>query len=213
MKSKNEPIVLSGRVYLDGILAQDNAHFALPAVLMVGDIKLHNVNREGKRQRFGQTISYTGFIVANVYDGKRFRKLLLRKLAAVESTHTGPVARREAASAVARHLRTLVRREAVWFANDSGYEVTRVVVQDLAPKPATAPAAAVEKKAPVDADLPKTVAPVAVEKTVPVAVGGAEVSVTVNVSVNVGPACPNKVRRSRRGKQNDNQLELFVGEK
>jgi len=203
MKSKNEPIVLSGRVYLDGILAQDNAHFALPAVLMVGDIKLHNVNREGKRQRFGQTISYTGFIVAGVYDGKRFRKLLLRKLAAVESTHTGPVARREAASAVARHLRTLVRREAVWFANDSGYEVTRVVVQDLAPKPA-------QKPDPKPATVPVVAA---VEKTVPVAVGGAEVSVTVNVSVNVSPACPNKARRTRRGKQNDNQLELFVGEK
>jgi hypothetical protein len=123
MKVKNEPIVLSGRVYLDGILADDLSSLALPAKLMVGDIKLHNVLKGGSRPRFGQTVSFSGFIVANVYDGKRFRRLLLRKLGAVESTYVGPVERRERSANIVRYLRTLVRRQAVWFAADHGYEV------------------------------------------------------------------------------------------
>jgi len=226
MKSKNEPIVLSGRVYLDGILAQDNIHLALPRVLMVGDIKLHNVNKDGKRQRFGQTITYTGFIVATIYDGKSFRRLLLRKLGAVESTHTGPVARRETASNIVRYLRTLVRRQAEWFADESGYAVTRVVVAQLgAPGAIGAQPAFKEKKTveapvatPVDATAKATPAPQAVEKTVAVdGVAAPGVSVTVSVSVKVD--CPNRStasrgRRNRRGKGKDtNQLELFAGEK
>ncbi|MBS1992990.1 MAG: hypothetical protein JSS83_20875 [Cyanobacteria bacterium SZAS LIN-3] len=192
MKSKNEPIVLSGRVYLDGILAEDNFQLALPAKLVAGDIKLHNVNREGRRQRYGQTITFTGFIVATVYDGKRFRRLLLRKLGAVESTHTGVVQRRETASSMVRYLRTLVRRQAVWFAADHGFEVTRTVVAEAPVAPAAAE---------------KTVAaPAAVEKS------GAEVAakpaVTAPVPANHGHSLVTRKRRSRRP-VNSNQLELF----
>ena len=52
----NEPIVLSGRVYLAGFLAQEVSGFDLPATLRAGDIKLHNVPKAGKRQRYGQAV-------------------------------------------------------------------------------------------------------------------------------------------------------------
>jgi hypothetical protein len=137
---KNEPIVLSGSVFLNGILAEDNPRAGMPAKLEVGDIRLHNVNKLGERPRFGEKVTFSGFIVASVWNGKKFRKLLLRKRGAVESTYEGPVARRERAIALMRHLATLVRRQAVWFPQDSGYEVPRdssVMPSDTAATPVT----------------------------------------------------------------------------
>lgn len=121
--ASNEPIVLSGRVYLDGFVAQEVDRFHLPAQLRRGDIKLHNVNRSGSRPRFGQTISFGGFLAAGIWDGKRWRKLLLRKKAAVEATHTGVVEMRSVAVACVGTLTRLVGWTAVWFTKDSGYEV------------------------------------------------------------------------------------------
>jgi len=197
MKVKNEPIVLSGRVYLDGILADDLSSLALPARLMVGDIKLHNVRKSGNRPRFGQTVTFSGFIVANIYDGKRFRRLLLRKLGAVESTYVGPVERRERSANIVRYLRTLVRRQAIWFAADSGYEVTRNTV------------------APTPQPEPKPVA------TQPVAPSRAESQTAANATVAAATAAnthgrtivPARVARRRRSggkKVDENQLPLFT---
>ncbi len=206
---KNGPIVLSGRVYLDGILSDDLPSLALPAKLMVGDIKLHNVRKGGNRPRFGQTVSFAGFIVANVYDGKRFRRLLLRKLGAVESTYVGPVGRREVSANVVRYLRTLVRRQAVWFDQDHGYQVTRNTVATVPPQTveqpkAVATGAVVEKSAPVPATTPM---PVAVTVEVKVSVGGQPISTTT--SYHGRTAVPRRQSRSRKSGAGENQLTLF----
>lgn len=125
MKKKiaNEPIVLSGRVYLDGFLVEQVNRFHLPAELRRGDIRLHNVNRPGQRPRFGGTVSFGGFIAASIWDGKSWRRLLLRKKAAVEATHTGVVQMRSRAVECVGTLTRLVGWTAVWFTNDKGYEV------------------------------------------------------------------------------------------
>ncbi|MBU6452461.1 MAG: hypothetical protein KGS72_11820 [Cyanobacteria bacterium REEB67] len=183
---KNEPIVLSGSVFLDGILAEDIPRARMPARLNVGDIRLHNVNKPGERPRFGEKVTFSGFIVAGIWDGKKFRRLLLRKLGAVESTYVGPVARRERSMVVLRYLSTLVRRQAVWFAEDSGYEVTRTVVTtSSAPAADVAPVVAsvkAEEPAPLStvASAPTTPATPPVPSTASVAV-----SVTVKVKVQV----------------------------
>lgn len=202
MKVKNEPIVLSGRVYLDGILADDLSSLALPAKLMVGDIKLHNVLKQGSRPRFGQTVSFSGFIVANVYDGKRFRRLLLRKLGAVESTYVGPVERRERSANIVRYLRTLVRRQAVWFATDHGYEVTRNTVAAPAPVPQAEakPVVAKPAAAPKPVAVPVTAAPVTVEAK----------QEQERSSAPTHTRVPVKRRRTRKTKVDSNQLPLFT---
>lgn len=118
-----EPIVLSGRVYLDGFAVEQVNRFHLPAELRRGDIRLHNVNRSGQRPRFGGVVSFAGFLSACVWDGKGWRKLLLRKKAAMEATHTGVVEMRQRAVDCVGALTRLVGWTAVWFAKDSGYEV------------------------------------------------------------------------------------------
>ena len=87
----NEPIVLSGRVYLAGFLAQEVSGFDLPATLRAGDIKLHNVPKAGKRQRYGQSVEFSGFFAASIWNGKRFCRLLMRKKAAMDATYMGIV--------------------------------------------------------------------------------------------------------------------------
>lgn len=197
-KAINEPIVLSGRVYFEGFLAEV-AGFAAPSSTLVGDIRMHNVNKPGKRSRFGQTVEFSGFYSASVYDGKRWRRLLLRRHAAVDASYVGAIARRDKAVSCRAHLLTLAGRTAVWVKEDSGYEVTYKSATPksavAAPSPAAAaPKPAVTAKAPV-ADAPQ---PVVTEKA-PVA--DAKLPC---------PQCPAlKKRRVRRRKPNPNQMELF----
>jgi hypothetical protein len=216
-KPKNEPIVLSGSVFLDGILAEDYPRARMPAELAVGDIRLNNVNKRGERLRFGETVTYSGFIVANVYDGKRFRRLLLRKLGAVESTYVGPAARRERAVALMRHLATLVRRQAFWFAQDSGYAVPRNGAAVHANTTATAAATKPASTAAAVAPAPQAVTPVLPAASAPTA---ATVSVTVTVDVKgAGQTVVRttteaqhfaaRQRRRRKVAVDENQLPLF----
>lgn len=183
-KAINEPIVLSGRVYFEGFLAEV-AGFAAPSTTLVGDIRMHNVNKPGKRSRFGQTVEFSGFYSASVYDGKRWRRLLLRRHAAVDASYVGAIARRDKAVACRSHLITLAGRKAVWVKEDSGYEVT---YKSAETKAAAAPKPVAEAPKPV-AEVPK---PVAEAKSLPC------------------PQCPAlKKRRVRRRKPNPNQMELF----
>jgi len=212
----NEPIVLSGSVLLDGILAEDHPRARMPAKLEVGDIKLHNVNKPGERPRFGEKVTFSGFIVANVWNGKRFRRLLLRKLGAVESTYIGPVARRERSIAVLRHLSTLVRRQTVWFADDKGYEVTRNLV---AASSEAATTTLDTRVAPIPTD-PATI-PLAVPSTteIPRKSDGADVSkIVTGEGKDAGPSVlqattevHHATTRNRRRSiaPNKNQLDLF----
>jgi len=208
MKVKNEPIMLSGRVYLDGILCQDLPSLALPAILLPGDIKVHNVLKPGSRLRFGQTVTFSGFMVANVYDGKRFRRLLLRKRGAVESTYKGTVERRERSAAIVRYLRTLVRREAVWHVQDKGYEVSYASALSSVEqtKPLAAPASQIASSTVVETKTAAVVEPHGLA-------ANAVVHSTATAAPNKPTATAHRLlarRRRRRKNVCENQLPLFT---
>lgn len=208
-KAINEPIVLSGRVYFEGFLAEV-AGFAAPSTTLVGDIRMHNVNKPGKRSRFGQTVEFSGFYSASVYDGKRWRRLLLRRHAAVDASYVGAIARRDKAHACRSHLLTLSGRTAVWVKDDSGYEVTystQSTVSKAASKaPAQAPAVA---KAPQPAAASKPAAEAAAPVVEAAAVAEATASVAEVKTVPCSQCPALKKRRVRRRKPNPNQMELF----
>lgn len=182
----NEPIVLSGRVYLAGFLAQEVSGFDLPATLRAGDIKLHNVPKAGKRQRYGQAVEFSGFFAASIWNGKRFCRLLMRKKAAMDATYMGIVELRSKARTCAIDLRRLSALQAVWVAADHGYEVTYNAsshplshsTPQATSQPATKPV--VEKPA---AEKP-AVETAAAKEVVPAAVT-TKVDVTVSVAVSV----------------------------
>ncbi|MBK7747840.1 MAG: hypothetical protein IPI39_11375 [Candidatus Obscuribacter sp.] len=212
-KQPNQPIVLSGRVFFDGFLAEvteagRTAGASRPAVLLPGDIKLHNVNKGGTRPRFGQDVSFDGFISAGVYDGKCFRRLLLRQHAAVDASYQGAIARRDKAHACRRHLLNLGGKCAVWVDKDSGYIVT---YKDNSSRPVT------DKPAPAAAN-PAAVQPTttAAASAIP-SVDMAPVAVTTSTTAAVDkPAATPDVhkpvkRRTRRRKVNPNQLDMFGG--
>lgn len=215
-KQPNQPIVLSGRVFFDGFLAEvteagRTAGASAPAVLLPGDIKLHNVNKGGTRPRFGQDVSFDGFISAGVYDGKRFRRLLLRQHAAVDASYQGAIARRDKAHACRRHLLNLAGKCAVWVDKDSGYTVT---YKDNSSRPAvvkTAPAA--------DKPAPAANSPATDKQHKPAAASAIVAPVVVTTSTAAAadkpaatPAVHKPVkRRIRRRKVNPNQLDMFGG--
>ncbi|CAN5146920.1 hypothetical protein BH11CYA1_BH11CYA1_28260 [soil metagenome] len=142
-----EPIVLSGRVYLAGFLADEVSGFDLPAVLRAGDIKLHNVPKAGKLQRYGQPVEFSGFFAASIWNGKRFCRLLMRKKAAMDATYMGIVELRSKARTCAVDLRRLMALQAVWVAADHGYEVTYNASSHPLSHGATSVASAAEKPA------------------------------------------------------------------
>jgi hypothetical protein len=182
----NEPIVLSGRVYLAGFLAETVNGFDLPATLRVGDIKLHNVAKAGKRQRFGQPVEFSGFFAASIWNGKRYCRLLMRKKAAMDATYMGLVELRSKARTCVLDLRRLSALQAVWVAADHGYEVTyNASSHPLAhtAQPASAvPPAAISPTA--DKPVVKEVTPTAVNKAPTTAPTKVEVVVSVVVETS-----------------------------
>lgn len=171
----NEPIVLSGRVYLAGFLAQEVSGFDLPATLRAGDIKLHNVPKAGKRQRYGQSVEFSGFFAASIWNGKRFCRLLMRKKAAMDATYMGIVELRSKARTCAIDLRRLSALQAVWVAADHGYEVTYNASSH--PLSHTSPQATSQAVAKPAAET------AAAKEVVPAAVTTTKVAVTVSVVV------------------------------
>lgn len=114
MKTANEPIVLSGRVYFAALLACELSP-GLPERPQRGDVKLINVER-GK----------VWFIRAYVAeDGKRWRNLALRKEAAVPATYTSRPGCFERGRAVRQHLLTLRGLKATWSTDGETYEVVK----------------------------------------------------------------------------------------
>lgn len=212
-KQPNQPIVLSGRVFFDGFLAEvteagRTAGASAPAVLLPGDIKLHNVNKGGTRPRFGQDVSFDGFISAGVYDGKRFRRLLLRQHAAVDASYQGAIARRDKAHACRRHLLNLGGKCAVWVDKDSGYTVT---YKDNSSRPAAVKSAPVADSATtVKATTPATTSDIPGVSGAPAAV---TTSTTAAADKPVATPTGHKPvkRRTRRRKVNPNQLDMFGG--
>lgn len=188
----NEPIILSGRVYLAGFLSQEVSGFDLPATLRAGDIKLHNVPKAGKRQRYGQSVEFSGFFAASIWNGKRFCRLLMRKKAAMDATYMGIVELRSKARTCVIDLRRLSALQAVWVADDHGYEVTYNAsshpLSHTAPQ-ATSQSAAKPVVAKSAADKTAAEKPaaetVAAKEVVPAAVTTTKVDVTVSVAVSV----------------------------
>ena len=212
-KQPNQPIVLSGRVFVDGFLAEvaaagRTAGATRPAVRLPGDITLHNVNQGGTRPRFGQDVSFDGFISAGVYDGKCFRRLLLRQHAAVDASYQGAIARRDKAHACRRHLLNLGGKCAVWVDKDSGYTVT---YKDNSSRPAAV------KPAPVAANpaAEKPTTPAAVSAAVDLSPAPVAVATSTTTAADkpvATPAVHKPVkRRTRRRKVNPNQLDMFGG--
>lgn len=201
-KTASEPIVLSGRVYFKGFLA-DIAGSPVPekGVILRGDLRLHNVSKQGSRPRFGsREESFEGFYSASVYDGKNWRRLLMRQHAAVDATYSGAIARRDKAASCKRHLETLRSKVAVWDDKESGflvsYNANRAAAHVSAPV-APAPVAA----APASAPAAPAPAPVAVSK--PTAVSAEPRSPS-------GKTYVKPHRRPRKPKaKNSNQGELF----
>lgn len=200
MKKKRtcEPIQLSGRVYFKGFLAEI-AGSPLPATVLTGDIRLHNVPKSGSRPRYGQTVEFAGFFSASVYDGKTWRRLLMRKHAAVDATYIGVIERRDKAYACRRHLISLGGKTASWVESDAGYEVVYQTASST-----------VHKEAPA----PKTVAPAKAEVAVVTSSGAADgVHVQVNVHVHhPAPPALKPRRKSRRKAVHPGQLSLFDAE-
>ncbi len=220
-KQPNQPIVLSGRVFFDGFLAEvteagRTAGASRPVVLLPGDIKLHNVNKGGSRPRFGQDVSFDGFISAGVYDGKKFRRLLLRQHAAVDASYQGAIARRDKAHACRRHLLNLGGKCAVWVDKDSGYTVT---YKDNSSRPVTAkPAPAADKPTSDDvtntaSDKATTLAAITASPTVDLAPVVVTTSTTPAADKPAATPTGHKPvkRRARRRKVNPNQLDMFGG--
>lgn len=106
MKTANEPIVLSGRVFVAKLLAEELTHLRMPERVNAGDVKLIAVPK-GK--------GYAGFIRAYIAEGSnRWRNLALKKKAAVSATYDDQPGRRERARQVAEHVRSLAGYTATW---------------------------------------------------------------------------------------------------
>lgn len=214
MKANNIPIRLSGRVFVDKLLAVKLPYYALERVseLREGDLKLIAVpDQKGH--------GYTGFIRAWIWQscgkGGSWRNLAIREKAGTEAIYHGDVLMVEKAREVMNHMAALRGNTATKRENKRYYFVrydsSRVVPTYDPPhkaQPATvAPAANVVNTAPAQAVVEKTV-------VVDAATGGdTTVSIAVSVKVTTKTATPvtaGSGRSRRRGKKEDpNQGRLF----
>ena len=203
-KATNEPIVLSGRVYFEGFLAEV-AGSALPSAekLLRGDLRLHNVNKPGSRARFGETVEFSGFFSGSVFDGKKWRRLLMRQHAAVDASYVGTIARRDKAQACKRHLATLAGKTAVWVEKDSGYAVTYADNRAGTTVKTAADGVATTQPSTADAQVDGAGAETVVTRTVK--------TVTTRTVKTVTTTCKSAAAkpRRRRRKENPNQMKLF----
>lgn len=156
-RSANEPIVLSGRVFVSKLLAREMSWAAVPDSLRHGDVKLLAIAKGH---------GYAGFITAYVWStaDRRWRKLALRAGAAVEAIYQGPVERRTRARAAIEHVRKLGNTSVVWEdrtykapklqQNTSSSGSASVAGQDV--RSSTAAAPAMPNSVPGSAPLGKT---------------------------------------------------------
>jgi hypothetical protein len=130
MKKTNEPLALSGRVFVDKLLAYEHPHLKLRESVSIGDIKLLCVAKRPSG-------SYAGFFTAYIFDGKGWRKLALREGAAARSTYNSVAERLRLLPELVKELRALKGRESTW--GDRAYWVKALPVpQDTKAKPVAA---------------------------------------------------------------------------
>jgi len=110
MKKTKEPLLISGRVFVDKLLAYERPDLALKRPFKKGDIKLICV----PKQHSSGVRGYSGFFAAYVFDGEGWRKLALRDGAAMKSTYSSVAERARQLEAVRVALRALEERTSVW---------------------------------------------------------------------------------------------------
>jgi len=145
MKQSKEPLVLSGRLFVDKLLAYEHPGLALAGPLRKGDLKVLCVaERTPKGVR-----TYAGFYTAYVFDGGKWRKLALREYAALKSAYKSDAERKRLFPELRDGLRRLKGRTAE--AGDGGYWVQAQVQ----PQPVTPPPARVEPVRPQPQPQPR----------------------------------------------------------
>ena len=123
LAKSNDPIVLSGNVYLDKLLGMEHPQNKLPDTLKlrVGDLKVIALERShlsGCRGVSGK--SFAGFFAASIYDGQGWRPFFLRHAAKTDSTYDTESQRRARISSCRRSLEGLIHSTAIWIKPDSG---------------------------------------------------------------------------------------------
>lgn len=87
---KTVPVVLTGRVYVHGVLEDGFSHLCTPVKPACGDFRLHSHLDAAGRKRREQGKSqggYSGVLRASLFDGKEWRVFMLAKEASAESRH------------------------------------------------------------------------------------------------------------------------------
>src|SRR5579885_953778 len=122
MKVDNRPIVLSGRVFFDKLLAAELPEHALDPSPKSGDIKLIAlINSSTSNSQKKPARKFAGFFSAYIHNGKRWRKLAIRSAAATEATYSTDADRRNKALACLCRLKKLKGATAIW--GNRAYEV------------------------------------------------------------------------------------------
>lgn len=116
MKQDNSPITLSGRVFVDKLLAHEHPGLDIDGRrLQKGDIKVIAIAKSNHKGHVkGCCPEFAGFFSAYVYDGKAWRKFALRDGAAVASTYDDRADRRNKLHECVAHLRTLGSVVTTW---------------------------------------------------------------------------------------------------
>jgi hypothetical protein len=125
MKKDNQPIVLSGRVYVDKLLAAEHPRLALPDRVQRGDLKvialMHSEAPAGKPKGTPRQFKrpkplepYSGYFCAYIFDGAQWRKFAIRAVAGVPATYASEGERRSRILGVVEALKGLRNTTAIW---------------------------------------------------------------------------------------------------
>jgi hypothetical protein len=226
MKANNIPIRLSGRVFVDKVLAVKLPYYSLDRVseLREGDIKLIAVPSQKDH-------GYQGFIRAWIWQssgkGGSWRNLAIREKAGTEAIYHGDVLMKEKAREVMNHMAALAgitatkrEKQRYYFVR---YDSSRVVPTynppvQAKPQAVAQPAAVKANPAPAPAVVDKTVTVnaaadgttvVNVAVTVQVVAKTAETGTPARTACGANGTGASPKRRRRGKKEDPNQGRLF----
>lgn len=132
MKSiPNNPVVLTGRVFVHGALEDDFPYLRLSRCPQAGDMRMHaHLDAEGRQKRAcGHCqAGYSGVLRASVYDGRNWRKFMLAPEVDVEDRHFTQFAYRAGkAQLVIRRVSLLKGMTCSW--RDGAYVINRLAAK------------------------------------------------------------------------------------
>lgn len=114
---QNVPIVLTGRVFVDKLLAAEHPQYSLRSTVRTGDLKLiavQNLAKPKSKSSRAPARPFAGFFAGYVFDGTQWRKFHIRAAAAAEATYTSDGHRREQILACVKVLAALKGATAIW---------------------------------------------------------------------------------------------------